>query len=93
MESGLPGPPERGSRTVYLVTPVTYDGEKADEEQVAQAFDRLVKDGVAQGVLAERGVVSVRFTTPHSAERGRRSTRDRLGTRPHSPRERPDRGM
>lgn len=54
-------PPERGSRTVYLVTPVTYDGEKADEEQVAQAFDRLVKDCVAQGVLAESGVVSVGF--------------------------------
>ena len=54
-------PPERGSRTVYLVTPVTSDGEKADEEQVAQAFDRLVKDCVAQGVLAESGVVSVGF--------------------------------
>lgn len=54
-------PPERGSRTVYLVTPVTYDGEKVDEEQVAQAFDRLVKDGVAQGVLAESGVESVGF--------------------------------
>ena len=35
---------EGGSRTVYLLTPVTYDASKANEEAVAQAFDKLVKD-------------------------------------------------
>ena len=54
-------PIEGGSKTVYLVTPVTYDARKADEETVAQAFDKLVKDGTAQGALDDCGVASVGF--------------------------------
>lgn len=56
-----PKPVEGGSRTVYLVTPVTYDASRADDEEVAQAFDRLVKDGAGQGALDESGVASVGF--------------------------------
>jgi hypothetical protein len=52
-------PVEGGSRTVYLVTPVTYDAEKADDETVAQAFDKLVQAGTADGGLEECGVSSV----------------------------------
>jgi hypothetical protein len=55
-------PLEGGSRTLYLVTPVTYDGEKADEEEVAQAFDSLVKGAVAAGALKDCGVESVGFS-------------------------------
>jgi hypothetical protein len=54
-------PIEEGSRTVYLVTPVTYDGEKADAEEVAQAFDKLVKDATSAGALTDSGVESVGF--------------------------------
>jgi len=53
---------EEGSRTVYLVTPVTYEADKADDEQVAQAFDRLVKDAAADGGLDDCGVASVGFS-------------------------------
>lgn len=56
-----PRPIESGSRTVYLVTPVTYDASKADEEEVARAFDKVVKDGAAQGALDASGVASVGF--------------------------------
>ena len=59
-ERGL-RPIEEGSRTVYLVTPVTYDGKKADEEEVAQAFDKLVKDATEAGALEHSGVKSVGF--------------------------------
>ena len=54
-------PIEDGSRTVYLATPVTYDSRKADEQEVAQAFDKLVKDGADEGALDEIGVASVGF--------------------------------
>jgi hypothetical protein len=60
-ERGL-RPVEKGSKTVYLTTPVTYDGEKADEEEVAQAFDSLVKDAAAAGALDDSGVESVGFS-------------------------------
>ena len=53
---------ESGSRTVYLVTPVTYEADKADDERVAQAFDRLVKDAAAEGGLEDCGVASVGFS-------------------------------
>ena len=53
---------EGGSRTVYLLTPVTYDASKANEEAVAQAFDKLVKDGASRGALDESGVASVGFS-------------------------------
>jgi hypothetical protein len=43
-------------RTVYLVTPVTYDATQADDEGVAQAFDRLVKNATVQGALDDHGV-------------------------------------
>ena len=52
---------ENGSRTVYLITPVTYDGERADAEDVAQRFDKLVKDATAAGALEDSGVKSVGF--------------------------------
>ena len=55
-------PEEGGSRTVYLVTPVTYDGEKAEAEEVAQAFDRLVKGAIEAGALQNSGVESVGFS-------------------------------
>jgi hypothetical protein len=55
-------PIERRSRTVYLVTPVTYDGQKADEDEVAEAFDKLVMDATAQGALEDSGVESVGFS-------------------------------
>jgi hypothetical protein len=57
-----PRPQESGSRTLYLITPVTYDGEKADEEAVAQAFDGVVKDAAAAGALKDSGVESVGFS-------------------------------
>lgn len=44
---------------MYLVTPVTYDAPKADDESVAQAFDKLVQAGAAQGGPEECGVRSV----------------------------------
>ena len=53
---------ESGSRTVDLVTPVTYEADKADDERVAQAFDRLVKDAAAEGGLEDCGVASVGFS-------------------------------
>ena len=59
-EGGL-RPIEDGSRTVYLITPVTYDGERADAEDVAQRFDKLVKDATAAGALEDSGVKSVGF--------------------------------
>jgi len=59
-ERGL-RPIEDGTRTVYLITPVTYDGERADAEDVAQRFDRLVKDATAAGALEDSGVKSVGF--------------------------------
>jgi hypothetical protein len=43
-------------RTVYLVTPVTYDAAQADDEGVAQAFDKLVKNATAEGALDDQGV-------------------------------------
>ena len=43
-------------RTVYLVTPVTYDAAQAGDDDVAQAFDKLVKDATARGELDESGV-------------------------------------
>ena len=52
---------EDGSRTVYLITPVTYDGERADAEDLAQTFDKLVKDATAAGALEDSGVKSVGF--------------------------------
>jgi hypothetical protein len=55
-------PEEGGWRTLYLVTPVTYDGEKADEEEVAKAFDSVVKEAAAQGALKDSGVESVGFS-------------------------------
>jgi hypothetical protein len=55
-------PVEDGSRTVYLVTPVTYDGEQAEAEDVAQAFDKLVKDATKAGALQDSGVKSVGFS-------------------------------
>jgi hypothetical protein len=57
-----PRPLEGGSKTVYLVTPVTYDGKRADEQEVAQAFDSLVKDATAAGALKDAGVESVGFS-------------------------------
>ena len=66
-ERGL-RPVEGGSRTVYLLTPVTYDEKRADEEQVAQAFDNLVKHGVARGALEESGVASVGFSVIQPSE-------------------------
>lgn len=60
-ERGL-RPVEGGSKTVYLITPVTYDANAADEQQVAQAFDKLVKDGTARGALDGSGVASVGFS-------------------------------
>ena len=53
---------EGGSRTLYLVTPVTYDETRADEQAVAQAFDSLVKDATAAGALKNAGVESVGFS-------------------------------
>ena len=50
-----------GPRTGYLITPVTYDGERADAEDVAQRFDKLVKDATAAGALGDSGVKSVGF--------------------------------
>jgi hypothetical protein len=55
-------PEESGSRTLYLVTPVTYDGETADEEEVARAFDSVVKEAAAEGALKDSGVRSVGFS-------------------------------
>lgn len=43
-------------RTVYLVTPVTYDAAQAGDDDVAQAFDKLVKKATARGVLDDCGV-------------------------------------
>ena len=40
---------------MYLVTPVTYEADKADDEAVAQAFDKLVQAGAARGGLEECG--------------------------------------
>lgn len=57
-----PRPLEGGSKTVYLVTPVTYDGKKADEQEVAQAFDSIVKDAAGAGALTDAGVESVGFS-------------------------------
>lgn len=54
-------PIEDGSRTVYLITPVTYDGERADAEDVAQSFDKLIKDATATGALEDSSVKSVGF--------------------------------
>jgi hypothetical protein len=68
MEGGIglaargPRPLEGGSRTLYLVTPVTYDAERADEQAVAQAFDSVVKDAAAAGALKDAGVESVGFS-------------------------------
>ena len=59
-EGGL-RPIEDCARTVYLITPVTYDGERADAEDVAQRFDKLVKDATAAGALEDSGVKSVGF--------------------------------
>lgn len=59
-ERGL-RPIKDGSRTVYLITPVTYDGERADAEDVAQRFDKLVKEATAAGALEDSGVKSVGF--------------------------------
>jgi hypothetical protein len=47
---------------VYLVTPVTYEADMADDEAVAQAFDKLVQAGAARGGLEECGVASVGFS-------------------------------
>jgi hypothetical protein len=55
-------PIEDGSRTVYLITPVTYDGERADAEDVARSFDKLVKDATIAGALEDSGVKSVGFS-------------------------------
>lgn len=55
-------PVEGGSRTVYLVTPITYEGAKADDETVAQAFDQLVQTRAAEGALEDCGVASVGFS-------------------------------
>lgn len=54
-------PTEDGAKTVYLITPVTYDGERADAEEVAQRFDKLVKDATDAGALEDSGVKSVGF--------------------------------
>lgn len=47
---------------MYLVTPVTYEADMADDETVAQAFDKLVQAGAARGGLEECGVASVGFS-------------------------------
>jgi hypothetical protein len=59
---GRSRPVEGGSRTVHLVTPVTFHTEHADEERIAQAFDKLIKDGAARGDLADCGVTLVGFS-------------------------------
>ena len=59
-ERGL-RPIEDSARTVNLITPVTYDGERADAEDVAQAFDKLVKNATTAGALEDSGVKSVGF--------------------------------
>jgi hypothetical protein len=49
---------------------VTYDAKRADEQEVAQAFDMLVREGAARGALEEGGVTSVGFSViqPHGFE-------------------------
>lgn len=52
----MAGDNDRGLRTVHLITPVTYDADKADDDGLAQAFDKLVKSATAQGALDDHGV-------------------------------------
>lgn len=50
---------ERSLRTVYLVVPVTYDAEQADDDCVAQELDAVVRNAAAREALERCGVESV----------------------------------